>query len=214
MSKKEITLPVFGISRHRMTTDGFGVTTLVGGYGCPLQCRYCLNPHAWNPKTLKACRNLTPQALYEELKIDDLYFKATNGGVTFGGGESLLHTDFIAAFRGLCPDWRIVAETSLHVPVQVLQKALEAVDEFIVDIKDMNPDIYEKYTGKGNEQVYTNLELLSKYNEKKQITIRIPLIDGYNTEEDREKSVEILRKMGFTEFDLFTYRKPEEKPVQ
>mgnify|MGYP002509183870 CR=1 FL=1 len=36
-------------------TDGQGVTTLVGAYGCPLQCRYCLNPHAWNPTTLERC---------------------------------------------------------------------------------------------------------------------------------------------------------------
>ena len=46
-------LPVFAIERHRITTDGVGVTTLVGAYGCPLQCKYCLNPHAWNPNTIQ-----------------------------------------------------------------------------------------------------------------------------------------------------------------
>ena len=33
-----------GISRHRIGRDGVGVTTLVGGHGCPLDCEYCLNP--------------------------------------------------------------------------------------------------------------------------------------------------------------------------
>ena len=35
--------PLIGICRHRLTTDGTGVTTLVAFHGCPLCCRYCLN---------------------------------------------------------------------------------------------------------------------------------------------------------------------------
>lgn len=37
-------LPFIGISRHRLATDGEGVTTLAAFHGCPLACRYCLNP--------------------------------------------------------------------------------------------------------------------------------------------------------------------------
>ncbi len=37
---------IIGISRHRLSTDGDGVTTLVAFHGCPLSCRYCLNPHS------------------------------------------------------------------------------------------------------------------------------------------------------------------------
>ena len=33
---------VIGISRHRLGTDGKGVTTLVALHGCPLRCKYCL----------------------------------------------------------------------------------------------------------------------------------------------------------------------------
>ena len=86
-----VMLPVFSIARHRLVTDGQGVTTLVGAYGCPLQCRYCINPHAWRPSTLEKCMRLTPEQLYDKVKIDNLYFLSTGGGVTFGGGESLLH---------------------------------------------------------------------------------------------------------------------------
>ena len=84
MDKDSPTLPVFGIKRHRMTTDGTGVSTLVGAYGCPLKCRYCLNPLAWNPETLKKCIPMSPETLYEKVKIDALYFLATGGGITFG----------------------------------------------------------------------------------------------------------------------------------
>ena len=37
------TARIFGVSRHRLTTDGEGVTTLVAGGGCPLRCRWCIN---------------------------------------------------------------------------------------------------------------------------------------------------------------------------
>ena len=40
----ENSAPIFGISRLRMGTDGKGITTLVTFMGCPLKCKYCLNP--------------------------------------------------------------------------------------------------------------------------------------------------------------------------
>ena len=148
MDTKTSLLPVFNIARHRLQTDGKGVTTLVGAYGCPLRCRYCLNPHAWNPQTLEKCVMLTPEALYEKVKIDELYFLATGGGVTFGGGESLLHVDFIRQFRRLCgPDWTLTLETSLNVSEERFLKVLDSVNDFIVDIKDLSPSVYEAYTG-------------------------------------------------------------------
>ncbi len=200
------TLPVFAIERHRLTTDGEGVITLVGAYGCPLRCKYCLNPHAWNPKTLEKCKLMTAEELYDTVKIDDLYFKATGGGITFGGGESLLHADFIKEFRECCgKDWCITVETSLNVPKEQLGKALEAVDAFIVDIKDMNCGIYKKYTGVSNEQVLGNLELLAGRLEEKKVRIRIPQIPGYNGPEAVKGSVEIVKGMGFSDVEVFPY---------
>ena len=40
-----LTAKVAAISRHRLMLDGDGVTTLVVFHGCPLRCRYCLNPY-------------------------------------------------------------------------------------------------------------------------------------------------------------------------
>ena len=80
-----IELPVFGLSRLRMTTDGAGITTLVGCLGCPLDCKWCLNPHARLADTRHA--RVSPERLVELLEQDSIYFSATGGGVTFGGGE-------------------------------------------------------------------------------------------------------------------------------
>lgn len=199
-------LPVFAIERHRITTDGVGVTTLVGAYGCPLQCKYCLNPHAWNPDTIQKCTYFTVEELLERVKVDDLYFKATGGGVTFGGGESLLHAEFIKAFREVCPkEWTLTVETSLNVNSDLFETALEAVDAFIVDIKDMDPQIYKAYTGQNNERVLRNMERLAQNLSVKQARIRVPRIPGYNNEECVRASVEKLQKAGFADIEVFPY---------
>lgn len=199
-------LPVFGIDRHRLTTDGKGVTTLVGGYGCPLACKYCLNPHAWNPDMLIKCKSFTPAALYEAVKIDNLYFLATGGGITFGGGESLLHAEFIRSFREVCgPDWNLTVETSLNVPKRNLMKILDVVDDFIVDIKDMDPAIYESYTGMPMDRMLFNLEILLQKKSPEHIHVRVPVIPDYNTEAHVQSSVEKLKEIGVTDIEVFPY---------
>ena len=88
----ELRFPLLALSRLRMGTDGKGVTTLVVGAGCPLSCRYCINRRLLKEAPQKS---VTAEELLESVRIDDLYFRATGGGVTFGGGESLLHAEFI-----------------------------------------------------------------------------------------------------------------------
>lgn len=193
-----------GISRHRLATDGRGVTTLACFHGCPLRCKYCLNPHSFAPDT--KVEKLTPLELYEKVRIDELYFLATDGGVTFGGGEPLLYSEFIEEFRLLCGDrWHICAETSLSVPREAVIRAAECVDEFFVDCKDTNGEIYRSYTGKDNDVMLENLRLLLSLVGSERVTVRLPLIPGFNTESDREKSRVLLEKTGVSRFDLFTY---------
>ena len=197
------TAKIFGISRHRLTTDGEGVTTLVAFNGCPLRCRYCLNKTSWE---MDKGRDYTPEILFEEVKIDQLYFLATHGGVTFGGGEPLLQVEFIKAFRELCgPQWQILAETSLNVPFENVQTIDPILDGYIIDIKDMNPEIYQGYTGKDNSVVLTNLEWLLKHGDPNRIMVRVPHIPEFNTDEDVAKSKEHLTAMGVKNIDEFNY---------
>ena len=194
---------IFGISRHRLTTDGEGVTTLVAFSGCPLRCKYCLNKASWEPEK---GRLYTPEQLFEEVKIDQLYFLATKGGITFGGGEPLLQVEFIKTFRALCgSQWQILAETSLNVPFENIQALDTVLDGYIIDIKDMNPDIYQAYTGKDNAIVLDNLEWLLKQGDSNRIMVRVPHIPEFNTDEDVMRSMEQLKKIGVKHFDEFNY---------
>ena len=196
---------IIGIARHRLSTDGNGVTTLVAFHGCPLSCRYCLNPQSLGDGG--RFREYSPKQLYAETRIDELYFLATNGGVTFGGGEPCLRPQFIREFRGLCgPEWQLNLETSLNVPVANIEVLLQVVHTLIIDIKDMNPDVYRDYTGQSNALVLDNLRLIAKTGRQSDCIVSLPLISGYNTDADRENSRKALEALGFTRFDLFTYQ--------
>ena len=202
--KSEIAAPLIAINRHRLTTDGDGVTTLVGFHGCPLHCEYCLNAQCLQADGVW-CR-LTPGELYSEVEIDDLYFVATGGGICFGGGEPLLRSDFIKAFAEIMnPEWKLTIETSLNVPLENVKAIASLVQMWYVDIKDMNPDIYKAYGCKENKQVVSNLQWLAANGYADKVIIRLPLIPEYNTDEDRQQSQLQLEKMGFTNFDKFNY---------
>ena len=202
--QSEITAPFIAINRHRLTTDGEGVTTLVGFHGCPLHCQYCLNAQCLQADGVW-CR-LTPGELYSEVEIDDLYFVATGGGICFGGGEPLLRSDFIKAFAEIMnPEWKLTIETSLNVPLENVKTIASLVQMWYVDIKDMNPDIYKAYGCKENKQVVSNLQWLAENGYADKVIIRLPLIPEYNTDEDRQRSQQQLEEMGFTNFDKFNY---------
>ena len=176
---------------------------MVAFNGCPLRCKYCLNKACWDPSKGK---EYVPETLFEEVKIDQLYFLATRGGVTFGGGEPLLQGPFLKAFRELCgPQWQIVVETSLNVPAEHVKELDSLLDGYIVDIKDMNPAIYQAYTGKDNALALKNLEWLLRQGGSDRVSVRVPHIPDFNTDEEVTRSMEQLQAMGVKHLEEFTY---------
>ena len=193
-----------GISRNRLATDGKGVTTLAAFWGCPLSCRHCLNPQALEETSAK--RVLTAEELYYIVKMDELYFLATGGGITFGGGEPCLYPDFIKEFRELCGvQWHITAETSLNVPLENIKTLCPVIDYYIVDIKDMNNEIYKNYTGKENSLPIANLKWLIAQGKTENIHVRVPSIPDFNTEKDTKNTVLALKELGIKEIEVFSY---------
>lgn len=194
-----------GISRNRLATDGAGVTTLVAFWGCPLACKYCLNPQALS--TSSHVREYSVAELYSQVQIDELYFLATGGGVTFGGGEPCLYADFIAEFCSLCnKKWNITLETSLNVPRKNIETLLPFIDFYVIDCKDLNNEIYQNYTQKDNRQTIENLQWLIAQGKADKIRVRVPLIPNYNTPADIQNTEIALRKMGVNDIEFFSYK--------
>lgn len=197
--------PIMGIDRLRFGTDGKGITSLVSFYGCPLNCHFCLNPQCH--KTITNSMYLKPEEVFNRIAIDELYYLATGGGVTFGGGEPLLHSDFIVEVLSLgAGKWNVTIESSLNVPYKQVRVLLPYVNELIVDIKDINLQIYKSYTRSNNDYVLENLRILAHNDYVNNVLIRIPLIKGYNTDCDVEKSKNFLKNLGYSNFDVFEYK--------
>lgn len=194
---------IMGINRHRMGTDGKGISTLITFYGCPLNCKYCLNPQCKSEST--PCTYIEPNDLVNLLMVDDIYFKSTGGGIVFGGGEPLLNAEYIKEVCDLVPlQWKIRIETSLNVKWDKIELLLPYIDQWIIDIKDINTEIYKNYTGVDNLKVYDNVLRLSHKTGKENLLIRIPKIPNHNTEKNIQESVKLYSNLG--NIDIFNYK--------
>ena len=160
-----------------------------------------------NKARVMSGRIMTVEEVMEVVRKDWLFYENSGGGVTFGGGEPLMHADFLRAFIWLVNGrWKVRAETSLHVPPE---NAVLPLDEYIVDIKDMNPAIYHAYTGGNAALARENLAAVLRAGSADRVLARVPLIPDYNTEGDVQKSVEALRAMGVTRVDPFRFLRKE-----
>ena len=197
-----------------MGIDGKGITTLVAFMGCPLHCRYCLNDQCHAPvfendgKTpRKGIRMLSPKELFDIVKKDNIYFQTTGGGICFGGGEPAVNADFIIEFAKLCPkNWRLTIETSLRCSNRAIEALSDYIDEWIVDVKDMNDSIYENYTMRPSE-IAQRLQNLKKFVPQNKVMVKVPLIPHFNTMENVEKSISLLKEMEFMNIAKVNYIK-------
>lgn len=194
---------IMGINRHRMGTDGKGISTLITFYGCHLNCKYCLNPQCKSENI--PCTYIEPKDLVSLLMVDDIYFQSTGGGIVFGGGEPLLNAEYIKEVCDLVPlQWKIRIETSLNVKWDKIELLIPYIDQWIIDIKDSNNEIYKNYTSVDNLKVYDNVLRLSHKTGKEKLLIRIPKIPNYNTEKDIQESVKLYSNLG--NIDVFNYK--------
>lgn len=207
---EESRFSVLAMDRLRMTTDGDGVTTLICGMGCPLRCRFCINPGSWDGSI--GGKKFTKEELYEAVKIDSLYYITTGGGLMFGGGEPLLQSGFLAEFMDRYKDqgWNFYLESSLNVPRQNLDDVIPYIHEYLIDTKDMDKERYEKYTGGDYDRFYENLLYLKEKVGQEKIVVRIPSIPFlHGSGEEAKQNGEKLKELGFTRLDFLTYTNPE-----
>ena len=180
-------------------------------FDCPLYCKYCINDFCHKSKTVFGTvphADFSVQELIDVLKKDDIYYLMSGGGVVFGGGEPLLQSKYIHKVCTMADQrWAKRIETSLNVPWNYIKPVLYDMDEWIIDIKDINNDIYKSYTKTDNKNMIENLLKLRNKVSKDKIHIRIPKIPDYNTSNDIEYSVQWIRDNIGVEPEVFSYRK-------
>lgn len=156
------------------TKDGPGIRTVIFFNGCKLRCLFCHNPETWTMKE----KNTTVEEIYNKI-INYKDYYGTEGGVTFSGGEPLLHSDFIIELAKLLKKDNInIALDTAGVGNGDYEEILKYVDLVILDIKDYRYDGYLKMTGHSMDDFNKFLESLNNSNKK--TWIRQVIVPGIN----------------------------------
>ena len=168
--------------------DGPGIRTVIFFNGCKLRCKYCHNPEMWTKKD----NNYTVDEIIHKVLRSKPYFK-NNGGVTFSGGEPLLHSDFIIEVSKKLKkeDINICLDTA-GVGNGNYDELLKYIDIVLLDIKHTEKDTYKEITGKELKEVENFIEACNKAN--KRIWIRQVIIPGINDNKEYMKSLSIYLK--------------------
>ena len=170
--------------------DGPGIRCVIFFNGCKLRCKYCHNPEMWNKKE----NNYTPEELVKKILRYKPYFNK-KGGVTFSGGEPLLHYQFIIETAKLLKKENIhIALDTSGVGIGNYEELLKYIDLVLLDIKHTNKDKYKELTGTEIDEVEKFIEILNKSNKK--VWIRQVIIPNLtDTEEYIESLIEYLKKI-------------------
>ena len=193
--------------------DGPGIRTTVFFKGCPLDCWWCHNPEGRKletetlsvkpggntsdsgnaAKTEVIGRDVSVEAVMDEILKDVIFYDQSGGGVTFSGGEPMMQPEFLYMLLQACKEngLNTAVDTSGYAPWVDFEKIYDLVDLFLYDLKLMDDEAHNEYTGVSNELILDNLLRLSSMGNK--IEPRIPLIPGItDTEENLEAIARFL----------------------
>jgi pyruvate formate lyase activating enzyme len=134
-------------------------------------------------------REVTVQEVMEEIEKDKIFFDESGGGITFSGGEPLMQLDFLEALLKETgkKNIHVTLDTSGYVPFEDLERISDKVDLFLYDLKVIDDEKHEKYTGVSNRLILDNLRKLAEA--EKSIAVRIPLVSGIN---DDDRSIHMF----------------------
>ena len=180
---------IFDIQRYSIH-DGDGIRTIVFLKGCVLRCRWCCNPESqeYAIQTMKVQgeektigRDVTVAQVMEIVEKDRVYYQRSKGGMTLSGGESLCQPDFArdllkaAKSRGIST----ALESMACAKSEVIESILPYLDQYLMDIKHMNPKKHKEFTGRSNELMLENARKVAQSRQTR-LSIRVPVIPTFN----------------------------------
>jgi pyruvate formate lyase activating enzyme len=126
----------------------------------------------------------TVDELFNVVKKDEQFYRASGGGVTIGGGEATWQPTFTLQFIRKCRENYIhtALDTCGYITSDDGIQALKEADLLLFDVKGMDPQKHLMHTGITNEVILENLNMINSM--EKPIIIRIPIIPGYTDSDE------------------------------
>lgn len=180
--------------------DGPGNRLVYHLQGCNMSCIWCSNPEGMS---FDGGKEYSVAQIIDECKRSRMMF-FSGGGVTFTGGEATVQYDELSELLKLLKKEKIHTAIETNGTSKKLLKLSRDVDYLIMDFKHYDTDLHKLYTGTDNGIIKENFEKIC--NSKRQLHIRIPLINGINTDEP-EKFAEFFSKSNTnnTVFEFLSY---------
>lgn len=183
---------IFNIQRYSIH-DGPGIRSIVFFKGCPLRCRWCCNPESQNHAIQQMIRNGKLETVGRDVCVEEIltevlrdapYYRRSGGGVTLSGGEAFLQPQFAKAILEACRGQGIntAVETAGFVPFDDVEPCLSLLDTVLMDIKHMDPEKHQLYTGRRNERILENARQIAQRHTH--LVIRVPVIPTFNDSEE------------------------------
>ena len=167
--------------------DGPGIRVVVFFQGCKLRCLYCHNPDTWSDNE---GTEYSSEDLLKKIKRFKSYFQASNGGVTFSGGDPLRQPEFLLEVLKGCKEEGIhtCLDTS-GVGFGDYDEILKYTDLVLYDVKHLTEEGYLDMTGSKIHETNKFIEAVKRANTK--LWIRQVVVPGRT---DSEAYIKSLRK--------------------
>nr|WP_178631678.1 glycyl-radical enzyme activating protein [uncultured Mediterraneibacter sp.] len=194
---------IFDIQRYSIH-DGNGIRTIVFLKGCVLRCRWCCNPESQNYDIETMMVQGEPKVIGEDITVGEVmkivekdrpYYRRTGGGLTLSGGESLCQPEFARDLLRAAQDAGITTalESMGCADYRVIESILPYLDQYLLDIKHMNPAKHKEFTGRSNELMLENARKIAASHET-ELSIRVPVIPGFNDTEEEIRAIAAYAK--------------------
>ncbi|MEB4676425.1 glycyl-radical enzyme activating protein [Enterobacteriaceae bacterium G50] len=152
----------------------------------------------------------------EEKSVEDIiatvlrdkpFYDRSGGGLTLSGGEPFMNPELALGLLKNAHQQGIhtAVETCLHVPWRYLEPALPYIDLFLADLKHVDDARFKTWTDGSAKRVLDNLQRIAAAGKK--MTIRVPLIQGFNADVNSIKAITEFAadKLGVQEIHFLPY---------
>lgn len=155
-------------------------------------------------------KKMSVDEILDSVERENAFYSHGNGGITLSGGEPFAQGEFATELLRNAKKRRIhsAVETCGYCDTEILREAAKYLDYIMYDIKCMDSDKHQRFTGRDNKLIIENLEML--FNEFPLVHkhIRTPVIPSFNDSEDDIKSIaEFLDGRENYSYELLPYHR-------
>lgn len=146
--------------------------------------------HCCPTQALTVCgEEKTADDILATVMRDKPFYERSGGGITLSGGEPFMNPELAHTLLKRSHEAGIhtAVETCLHVPWRYIAPSLTYIDLFLADLKHVDSTAFRQWTDGSAKRVLDNLRRIAAAG--KTMTIRVPLIPGFNADESSIRAI-------------------------